>query len=410
MSSDDWFKEKARGVSPVKVRLNNSLERDDSSGSESKDLSSTVKNVSNKESTRLKAENSPLGQDVVRLKLPLLVEDKCNNPLDIMTDLNIPKIKSFPNNLKKFPRVQSYVEYSRLKDATIFNFKFYNICSWMLFSIREDMDGLSQEFTWIIDDESFMGDGINCLKVVLEESKAKIENIATLDFTIPDLIMNKRTYTQSAVPMLLGLNLVYILGINEVHLTDNATNTITCQIKDLTLTNVNFNLLDQRILTCGSSIYAKYDFIPEKPFSENLVCQLSLVEIFNEYIPRLNNIKILDKHLRKSLGFKYNSSKEEFIKQVQIAKRTISILQEESDYNMTIKDWIEQEISMKNRNCRVIMLKSLLNNYLCSEFESRGVQYTVPKFKIYYDLQKDNSFVNKNILTTITRIYKSGLV
>jgi hypothetical protein len=401
--------------------------------------------------------------------------------LDLLTNFegksildNIEIIKSFPNLLGNFPNVGRHVaNLEGVTYATVFQFKFYNITSQMLFLIQKEED-LSHEdldlslsglnlspqdldlippdidlvpqdldsnlstselnlvpqdlnlppregetnlshyyFMWVISNESFSGEKIEAMgcniKPYEEKLVCEISDIATKDFIIPPLIMNNRTYTKLAVPMLLALNLIYYLGLDEAFLHDVAQKTIDCRLDEMGKDNISFFILDQRLMTCGTTIYAKYGFEPEYPLPVNLLCTLTLEEIISDYKNRLEHIPELKAYLRSEEKYiAWFTNIEDIELDVLAARQIIESLDAEKNKSLTLKQYLEL-LSDQNRNCRVVMLKSLTGSVIWEKFTYAGVTYSEPKFSAYYNQINQRTFINRNIRGTLEYIYSKGL-
>ena len=348
-----------------------------------------------------------------------LGEKKCTSTnslnLDLLTvnkpfDDVIQVIKQLPNYKNNFPKVKRYIsEFQYIQFASVFQFTLYNLCSQLLFiEFWSNPKFKSYTFVWIIDNGSFEehADEFNAMRLDInvddKDIICEIGQISTVDFPIDRLTMNKRTYTQSAVPILLALHLVTALHIPEVKLTDAAHKKVTCseEYKE------TVRILDERLMMCNNSIYAKYGFTPEFGVVPHLLCKLTIRDIISAYKIRVQNPDLVLQQLPASL-ISTSHERKEFKDVMNKASTLIQQLEELKNKDMTLKDWLSLYTD-EARNCRVILLKSLTSDYLNADFQYNDVMYGRGIFLELYRTEKDPFLVNTDVPITLKRIYDNG--
>lgn len=347
------------------------------------------------------------------------LEEKCatSSSLDISVPISdksffdgIKLIKDLKNYRDNFPIAKKYVsQIHHVKFVSVIRFTFYNICSQLLFIEHWANPNLKNyNFVWLIDKDSFILTTVdfNAMKLDISvdygDITCEIGQISTINFPIPTLSMNKRTYTQSAVPMLLALHLAATLSIQEVKLMDAAYRKLTCFSEH----KETLKILDDRLMMCSNSIYTKYGFVSESGSVPHLLCKLTLRDILVDYKIRINNRDFLLDQLSATL-VKTPHQLQEFNSIMDKAVQLMQQIKELKDKDMTLKEWLSLYTD-EARNCRVVLLKSLTTDYLNADFEYDDVTYRKGKFLQLYDLEKDKFLVNTDVFATIKQIYNEG--
>jgi hypothetical protein len=368
-----------------------------------------------------------------KVNIPLLLKEReCFIELDIMADLlgdltsSIEKIKSYPSCEQRFPNVMKYIqslnesEYITLNYFQLFKFKFMNICSQMLLTITTGklIEDIFYEFTWIIDDKSFGNEEVKDLealrvKIQFYEGKyeCSISDIATKGYIIPPLIMNDIQYTQSSVPIILALNLLFRLGFNTCIIGDESHIAVNCgtELKRI-------SLLSERLLVCRKSIYYKYGFTlissGQELKDDDSLCKIKISELINDFKARTDNWEEYQAQIMK-INRQYRENKSIEISFKRAFADASALMDEFSllhNKNITIRDYL-LGFPQKERNCKVALLLGLTNKYLNIPFEHQDVIYGMSKFYTLYNITiRDSVFRNSDIKQTIQTIYEYGLV
>lgn len=371
----------------------------------------------NSSSEEIKLSTSP------KKKTSTSLTRKEKHCLDIVEDLNgktfqdnINKIRKQPNIIESFPNIILYVsELDESTDYCVFKFKFFNIISNMFYVVRDMGISLKyHEFIWIIDDLDLTGVRRHAMKIVVKSKNNLLEcdvaSIGTKGFIIPPLIINNKTYIQSSVPILLGLYLINSLGINATGITDAATVPITCPLGKSDSFTIDSYLLDQRMLVCSKSIYYKYGFKDVDEKEKRPICKITIQEILDDYSIRIKYSGMLEAQFKLQDYDYYVDEELEKIFNINrpIAEKVIKLLHKEENVNISVKDWI-QKVPIKEQNCRAVMLTSLFDQVLSSEFTYKGKLYKEAKFFELYIENRASRFINKDVKSTLDNIYKNGL-
>lgn len=286
----------------------------------------------------------------------------------------------------------------------------------MLFGTNEARSS-KYTFTWIPSDASFKGtldkDAMR-LKVESEQSfsakeptyHSEIDNIASTDYPIPDLLMNGRTYKRSSVPIILALNLLDKLGMKEAYLQDFSCTTVKYNGRD-----VIYSIMHERYITGGKSMYGKYGFEPNDE-RKNLFVKLTIQDMIDDYKVRMDNYVV-------STTSRYWKITPEMIQRSTETKKTVIELLNEfqrlSNRNITIGQWL-RTYTGNERSCKFLAFMEFASCEIASFTGVDGVEYSYSKFWKLYDREIDSEYTcnqfyhsNKDIKKTVKNIYNNGL-
>jgi hypothetical protein len=271
----------------------------------------------------------------------------------------------------------------------------------MLFVHEKGKTTSYYSFTWVIKEDSLLDeDSFHPMRISILDV-CEIESLSIKGHIIPTLTINKRKYHKAEVPMLLALGLIRYLGINTAQIMDTVHNKIKCDLNEDNEEETSY-ILDERIFTCKESIYTRYGFFPLEEEEKNTLCQMTLQQIMEEYKPKLDNIKEYKESLLEKRGYRSREERE-FNKQSKIAQKLIDEWLLLEDTEITIRDWL-MNFDTTERNCKVVMIMSLDNDYLSGNSFARQTQ-----FASRLATQRQSYYVNKNIKKTFTNIYSKGL-
>lgn len=313
-------------------------------------------------------------------------------------------MESIPNRIEKYIYPKSYLEETEIKPTinTVFDFVFHNIKSQMYLVSNLDIGGKVYSFTWLSKDHLFYPDMYEVMSFDVTDNGVNIScdfrNINTKDYDIPDLKIGDKTYTNSQVPMLLGLSMMNYLGLNKCMLTD-VSFVIVPYITELIRENRHLSLLDERTMMGKGSIYEKYGFKLDR--QENKISEITLQNILDDYKIRIENRVNFFETLKNedpSYWLYYSHLPGCRISCI-LAEDLIKMIEKEENKNITIKTWLESG-NMKQKS---ILLLSLTNNLISWKSKNTNSPYYVEKLRFYEEFikQSGTEMYNPNIAAGI---------
>ncbi len=283
----------------------------------------------------------------------------------------------------------------------ILKIQFFNIIACV---IATKFSNSQFDFKWIFnnDPESYCAEiYVEIMGSEMKTLDCSIATIRTRGLKIPDLIMNNRTYKQSAVPMLFALYFIRYLNWNTAEITDDARVECKCTFGDESIQEVK--LLNQRMLLCKDSIYSKYGFLNGTPMVK--ICQIPIQRIIDDYLPRVDDAYVAKQILKPWTRSDYKQS-------VNIVRLLLNELQQAKDTQITIQKWLSQFTDKNIQACKAAMFEYLNDLLTLAEQISlrntTNLEYqSLPLFA--RSKEETGMFLHNNdIAKTIEHIYKNG--